>query len=167
MLRLEPTTARRAFRLEIDDLDCLHKEPGVSLPSLPYHWPDEGDDGSAMRVHLSGRGEKPCIEISNASPLAMLMYGHIAESSRVRLAYPRFPFLATVKVSYAGAVDRGALGRQSEEIARSLGYELNVRNGVIMELDARPAGSDVTMGRWMPEVARAGFVTHASTFSMK
>ena len=153
--RLEPTTARRAFRLGIDnnERNCLHKELGNTLPSLPYHWPDEGDGESAMRIHVSGSGEEPCVEISNASPLAMLLYGHMTESSRVRLAYPRFPFLATIKLSYAGAVSRERLGQQSEEIARSLGYELNVRNGVIVELDARPAGAGVITSRWMPEVS--------------
>jgi hypothetical protein len=151
--RLEPTTARRAFRLDFCELNCLHKEPGNALLSFPYRWPDVGDDESVMRIHLSGSGEDPCVEISNASPLAMLLYGHMSESTRVRLAYPRFPFLATVKLSYPGAIGREQLGQQSEEVARSLGYELNVRNGVIVELDARPAGPDVITARWMPEVA--------------
>lgn len=151
--RLEPTMARRFFRLDFDELNCRHKESGNALPSLPYHWPDDGNSESATRIHLSGSAEEPCVEISNASPLGMLLYGHISESARVRLAYPRFPFLATVKLSYAGAVGREQLGQHSVKIARSLGYELNVRNGVIVELDARPAGPDVIMDRWTPEVS--------------
>jgi hypothetical protein len=152
--RLEPTIAKRAFRLESDELDCMHKELAYAMPSLPYRWPDEEGGESAKRVHLSGRDGEPCVEISNASPLAMLLYSHLSESSRVRLAYPRFPFLATLKIACDPTSDRERIGRKGEDAARSLIYELNVRNGIIVELDAPPTGPDVTVARRPPGVSR-------------
>jgi hypothetical protein len=122
------------------------------MPSLPYHWPDEEGEESVKRVHLSGKDGEPCVEISNASPLAMLLYGHISESSRVRLAYPRIPFLATLKIADNSASDRERLGK-SEETARSLIYELNVRNGIIVELVAPPTGPDMALAQRGPEVS--------------
>jgi len=151
--RLEATAARRAFRLGNDELNCSHSEPNAALPSLPYPWPDEGSGESAMRIHLSGDSGEPCVEISNASPLAMLLYGHMSEGARIRLAYPRFPFLATMKLSYAHAADPAWLGRNSQEIATSLSYELNVRNDVIVELDARSVLPDLLTGQWAPAVS--------------
>jgi len=81
--RLEPTLAARTFRLEHDQLNCAHEEPLNAMPSLPYHWPAEEGGESVKRVHLSGQYGRPCVELSNASPLAMLLYGHMAESGRV------------------------------------------------------------------------------------
>jgi hypothetical protein len=151
--RLEPNVAGRALRLEYNELDCAHKEADGVLPSFPYYWADEDGGESVKRVHLSGRNGQPCIEISNASPLAMLLYGHMSESARVRLAGPRFPFLATLKLAYDSAADRDQLGERSENAARSLIYELNVRNRIIVELDARPAGPDLAAARRTPEAS--------------
>jgi hypothetical protein len=151
--RLEPTLAVRTFRLEYDQLNCVHKERPNAMPSLPYHWPAEEGGESVKRVHLSGRHGRPCVEISNASPLAMLLYGHVAESGRLRLAYPRIPLLMTLKIACDSTSDRAQLGRESEGIARSLIYELNVRNGLILELVAPPAGPDMTLARRLPEVS--------------
>jgi hypothetical protein len=150
--RLEPTVAKRAFRLDSDELDCLHKDPAYALPSLPHRWPDEEGGESVNRVHLSGRDGEPCVEMSNASPLAMLLHGHTSESSRARLSGLRLPFLATLKITCDPDPDRARIGRRGEETARSLIYELNVRNGVLVELDAPPAGPDMTVGRRPPEV---------------
>jgi hypothetical protein len=151
--QLLPALAKRVFRLEFNELDCIHKGPDRALPSLPYPWPEEEGADPVRRIHLSGKDGEPCIEISNASPLAMLFYGHIPEGSRVRLAYQRFPFLATMKIAGDPSPDRERLGRQSEETARSLIYELNVRNGIMVELDAPPAGPDLAMARRAPEVS--------------
>jgi hypothetical protein len=150
--RLEPTIAKRAFRLECNELDCMHREPANAMPSLPYHWPPEEGGEAVKRVHLSGWDGRPCVEISNASPLAMLLYGHMSESGRVRLAYPRVPLLMTLKIACSPTSDRGQLGRESENTARSLIYELNVRNGLILELAAPPAGPE-TLARRSPEVS--------------
>jgi hypothetical protein len=151
--RLELTLAARVFRLEFDEPHCMHKEADSSMPSLPYHWPAEEGGQSVKRVHLSGRDGGPCVEISNASPLAMLFYGHLAESGRLRLAYPRIPLLMTLKITCNSTSDRAQLGRESEDTARSLVYELNVRNGLILELVAPPAGPDMTVKRHLPEVS--------------
>ncbi len=37
--RLEPTVARRAFRLEFNELDCAHKEPAKGNRALRYQMP--------------------------------------------------------------------------------------------------------------------------------
>jgi hypothetical protein len=151
--RLTPITAKRLFQLESNDVSCVHGEQASALPSIPYRWPDE--EGEAIkRVHLSGMDLGPCVEISNASPLAMLLHGGVHETGRVRLAYRRIPFLATLKVAYHGAMDRERIARLSEETARSLIYELDVRNGVVMELDAPPAGLDMPLVRRLPEASR-------------
>ena len=156
--RLKSAMARRAFRLECGESACEHKDPAKAMPSFPYHWLDEEGGQSVKRIHLSGGQGEPCVELSNASPLALLLYGHLSESSRVRLAHPRFPFLATLKLAYDSAVDGDWLGRRSEETARSLIYELNVRNGVVLELDTPPVGPDVTVTRWVPEISnRIGY----------
>ena len=148
--RLSPVPAKRLFRLESAQPDCKHNDAANALPSLPYRWPDE-DGESVKRVHLSGKDGEPCLEISNASPLAMLRYGSISESGRVRLAYRRIPFLATLKVAHSSPVAGEQIGRKSEDTARSLLYELNVRNGVIVELDVPPVGPDMSLVRRPPE----------------
>jgi hypothetical protein len=150
--RFSPIVAKRAFRLKMNELDCIHKDQARALPSLPYRWPDEHGE-SITRAHLSGHDDEPCVEISNASPLALLYYDHIFEGSRLRLGSRRIPFLATLKIAYRAAFDRDRLGRKSEDTARSLLYELNVRNGIVVELDAPPAGLDTAVARRPPEVS--------------
>lgn len=147
--RLDPATAKRVFRLEPEDQDCPHKAPTKELASLPHRWPDEDGGQSVKRVHLPGRGDNPCLEISNASPLAGLLYGQMSEGARVRLASRPIPLLVTLKMAYHLASDPTELARNSEEAARSLLYELNVRNGVLMELVTRPDGANARV-TWYP-----------------
>ena len=149
--QLQPTTAKRVFQLEPDEQDCAHKEPGNELASLPYQWPDE-DSQSVKRVHLAGRNGRPCLEISNASPLAGLLYGQMSESARVRLASPRITLSVTLKMAYNPASDPTELAQDSAEAAKSLIYELNVRNGVLMELVPRPAEPNADAAWYLPEV---------------
>ena len=151
--RLEPNIAGRAFGLDSDELNCVHKEPANAMPSLPYPWREDDGRESVKRIHLSGRNGGPCVELSNASPLAMLLHGRTTEGGRVRLGSPAPQFLATLKLAFDPGADRDGLARQSEAIARSLIYELNFRNHVIVELDARPAGTDSAVTRWAPEVS--------------
>jgi hypothetical protein len=151
--RFTPIAAKRLFQLESSNITCVHREPARALPSLPYQWPDEEHE-SVKRVHLSGVGLEPCLEISNASPLAMVRYGGAPDSGRVRLASRPIPFLTTLKVAYPAAMDRELLERVSEEAARSLLYELDVRNGVVMELDAPSAGLEAPFVRRLSEVNR-------------
>jgi hypothetical protein len=152
--RLSPVIAKRLFRLEVNEQPgCAHNDQTNALPSVPYRWPDEEGE-SIKRVHLSGREGEPCVEISNASPLAMLRYDRLSESGRMRLGYRTIPFLATLKMAYSHALPGDEMGRKSEETARSLIYELNVRNGVIIELDAPPAGPDMSLVRRPQEESR-------------
>jgi hypothetical protein len=150
--RLGANKADRIFRIHSEKFECVHSDRAYELPSLPFRWPDDGRQ-SVRRIHLSGRGNDPCIEISNASPLAMLFYSGESASSRVRLAHRRIPFLGTLKIIYGSGLDRDRLERMSEKMARSLVYELNVRNDVILELDVQAAGPDVIMGRRVPELS--------------
>lgn len=152
--RLSPIVAKRLFRLDVSEQPgCAHNDQTNAPPSLPYRWPDEEGE-SVRRVHLSGRGGEPCVDVSNASPLAMLRYGPISDGGRMRLGYRVIPFLATLKMTYSSALPGDEIGRRSEKFARSLIYELNVRNGVIMELDALPAGTDMSLVRHPPEEPR-------------
>ena len=123
------------------------------MPSLPYPWREDDGRESVKRIHLSGRNGGPCVELSNASPLAMLLHGRTIEGGRVRLGSPALQFLGTLKLAFDPVADRDELAQQSEAIARSLIYELNFRNHVIVELDARPAGTDSAVTRWAPEVS--------------
>jgi hypothetical protein len=151
--RLEPNIAGRALGLDSDELDCVHKEPANVMPSLPYPWREDDGRESVKRIHLSGRNGVPCVELSNASPLAMLLHSRTSEAGRVRLGSPAPQFLATLKLAFDPVADREQLGQQSEAIARSFIYELNVRNHVIAELDARPVAADAAVARRAPEVS--------------
>lgn len=147
--RLNPNAAKKLLDLESGAVKCIHADQGSALPSLPHRWPNEQEE-SVGRVHLSGTDPEPCLEISNASPLAMLLHGDVLETRRPRLAPLEIPFLATLKVAYGDSWDRERIRRSSEAAARSLIYELDVRNGVLMELDAPPAGPDTSPGRRPP-----------------
>ncbi len=151
--RLDPATAKRVFRLKPEDQDCPHNAPASELASLPHRWADEDGGQSVKRVHLPGRDDGPCLEISNASPLAGLLYGQMSEGARVRLASRPIPLLVTLKMAYHPASDATELARNSEEAARSLLYELNVRNGVLMELVARPAEANAGVTGYPLEVS--------------
>jgi len=153
--RLSPIAAKRLFQIQLESpaAKCVHGEQASVLPSLPYRWlDDEGE--SVKRVHLPGADPDPCLEISNASPLAMLLYGSMLDTGRVRLTSRRIPFLATLKIAYGNAWDHERIRRSSEATARSLIYELDVRNGVLMELDAPSAGLDVPFSRGSLEAPR-------------
>lgn len=147
--RLNPNAAKKLLNLRSDTVECIHKDLASTLPSLPHRWPNEQEE-SVGRVHLSGTDPDPCLEISNASPLAMLLHGGILETRRPRLAPLEIPFLTTLKIAYGNSWDREGIRRSSEATARSLIYELDVRNGVLMELDAPSAGLDISLGRRPP-----------------
>jgi hypothetical protein len=160
--RFSLIAAKRLFQLQSPAAKCVHSERARALPSLPYHWLDDEAE-SVKRVHLSGADSAgPCIEISNASPLAMLLYGGVLETGRMRLASRRIPFLATLKIVYGNAWDRERIGQSSEVTARSLLYELDYHNGVVMELDAPPAGLDVSSSRRLAEPSRSISYPHTT-----
>lgn len=150
--RLSVMAADKAFRLDSGGVECIHKHDACALPSLPFRWPSE-EGQSFKRLHLSGNGnDAPCVEISNASPLALLYYGRAFDGGRARLGYRQIPFLSTLKIAYGTALNRDQLRQNSEKIARSLIYELNFRNGVVVELDAPALGPDIALARRAPEV---------------
>jgi hypothetical protein len=151
--RLSVLAADRVFRLEPGDVHCSHKEEACALPSLPFHWQNE-EGPSFKRLHLSGNSQDPCVEISNASPLALLYYGRALDGGRARLGHHQIPFLATLKIAYGAALSRDRLRQNSEKIARSLSYELNIRNGVVVELDAPVVGPDISLTRRAPVVVK-------------
>jgi hypothetical protein len=128
--------ARRLFSLRSDDLDCIHIDPDRALPSLPFRsFGEEGE--AARRVHLSGKGSDPCIEMSNASPLAMLFFGRGFYSGSARASATHIPFILTLKIDYGVPVPKDQLIKKGEEIARSFLYELDVRNGLGLDLRVR------------------------------
>jgi hypothetical protein len=61
--------------------------------------------------------------------------------------------LVTLKLTYGSASGATVLAQNSEEAARSLMYELNVRNGVIMELAALPSGANTSVIRHSQETS--------------
>ena len=122
----------RILGLSYDDLECVHKESGRNLPSLPY-WSrsQAGALSKEARIHLVNEAGGPCIELSNASPLAMLFYGPYLMAGRI-------PLMLTVKVDYGSRLDQESLIRGTDELVRSLVYELDIRNGRIVGSAARP-----------------------------
>jgi hypothetical protein len=160
--RFSLIAAKKLFQLQSPGMKCVHSEQARALPSLPYHWLDDETE-SAKRVHLSNADSaEPCIEISNASPLAMLLYGGVLETGRRQLASRRIPFLATLKIVYGDAWDLEQIRQSSEATARSLLYELDYRNGVVMELDAPSAGLDISLSRRLAEPIRSISYPHTA-----
>jgi hypothetical protein len=137
----QDTAAASIFRREGDDIECVHKDIARMLPSMAYRASLSLDkDRGAMRgmisprLHVSKSAEGPCIEISNASPLAMFLYeGSFIRSSR--------PFL-TIKIDHGTALEEDAIFAKSDPLIRSFIYELDVRNGVVLGLENRQQPTD-------------------------
>jgi hypothetical protein len=128
--------ATRLFNLEAPELACRHQDSAYALPSLPFRM--LGEEGEAeRRIHLSGKDGIPCLEISNASPLGAAFYSRVMDPGLARRAAMQTPFLPTLKIDYSSPVEAGRLERRSQEVARALLYELDVRNGIVMEFDER------------------------------
>jgi hypothetical protein len=72
--RLQAATAKRLFRLESKDSDCPHK-PASNEPASLAQLAGRGwrtVPQASPPIRMDGR---PCLEISNASPLAELLFG--------------------------------------------------------------------------------------------
>lgn len=121
------SSIERMLRMSCEELDCVHNEPERRLPSLPYYTRSpEGAQFKGTKIHLVGQEGSPCIELSNASPLAMVLYG-----SPYVMA-DRVPLVVTVKVDYGSPLEEHALIQGADELVRSLTYELDIRNGRIL-----------------------------------
>jgi hypothetical protein len=130
-------TSERLLALHFDELHCAHNEPGRQLPSLPF-MPRMGlrEPVRTSRVHLASSTPGPCVELSNASPLAALLYGWVSSD------HPSL--LLTIKIDHDRmAIREHELIRRAEGLARSLVYELDVRNGRVIGLSPRPLPSEV------------------------
>jgi hypothetical protein len=117
----------RMLQMHYEELDCVHRESSRKLPSLPF---SSRSLASAplreARIHLVDQSGGPCIELSNASPLAMLLYGS------PYVVPDRIPLVLTVKVDYDARIEEDALIRRTDELIRSLVYELDIRNGKVL-----------------------------------
>jgi hypothetical protein len=141
-----PPEVTRVFDFGSDDVACSHIEPITALPSLPFSTArDEGQ--TVKRVHLAGRNDDPCIEISNASPLVMLFYGRILEPGRAIPTVARAALLPTLKFDYGAPMPEDQLTKMSEEIGRAFIYGLDIRNGVRLDFRTRTPRRD-TDAEW-------------------
>lgn len=122
--RFSPGALERVLRLLPNEAACPHtsgeKQELSSLPFIPRMERDRRE--SHKRIHLTSPKDGPCIELSNASPLGMLLYGR----SGLR---DYLPLTLTVKIDYGKPVAKSAMLKAIDDIVRSLSYELNVRNG--------------------------------------
>ena len=127
--------ARNFFLLQSDESYCVHNEPDRQLPTLPFYLggiPQRESSRISKRIHLVGQGRNPCMELSNASPLAMLLYGRAREGTS--------PLLLTVKIDHDGmAVAEDEFLQEVDKLVRSLIYELDIRNGRVLSVSSRAA----------------------------
>jgi hypothetical protein len=114
----------RVLRLLPDEAACPHSSgEKQELPSLPFTPRMERDrPESHKRIHLASPKDGLCIELSNASPLGMLLYGRGGLRDYI-------PLTLTIKIDYGKTVAKPAMLDAIDDIVRSLSYELNVRNG--------------------------------------
>jgi hypothetical protein len=143
----------RALRLVSDAKECPHRDPEKQLFATPLP-PRLGRDGDTLnkRLHLAAL-PGPCIEISNASPLGLLFYG------RSPIRPTTAPLILTAKISFGVAIDAESIVKATEELVRSLLYELDVRNGVVVGTYTRPLPRDARARtrRRMPVTDRARY----------
>lgn len=127
----EYSSAVQINGLEPDSLPCVHDGADRRLPVLPS--PALRADGlTDKRIHLtSPQGSGPCIELSNASPLAMLMFDNTLQAEA--------PLMLTAKFDYSeGFITESRIVQKTDELLRSLLYELDVRNARIQNAAPRP-----------------------------
>jgi hypothetical protein len=126
------------LRLGSDTPNCRHQGPMKQLPAVPFRWRfDRADTLVNPRLHITDSDGSTCIEISNGSPLGLLLYGRA-------LSYRNdIPFAPTVKIDLGKSVDDKSIAEITENLIRSLIYELDVRNGVIIGTRTRPLPREV------------------------
>lgn len=128
-------TAERILELNYDRLDCRHQESDAELPSLPFTSRSPGRVSKTSRIHLVSTNGGPCVELSNASPLAMLLYGR-------RYTVTSRNLMLTMKVDCGSPLEKELLIQKADELVRSLVYELDIRNGRILSHSTRPLPRD-------------------------
>jgi hypothetical protein len=124
-------TLERIFRYGHDPVACRHKEQDKQLYSVPYEFRRERERADS-RIHVSSSADGTCIEISNASPLGMLLYSAVSfdkEESR---------FTPTVKIDFGKQIEGRSIVAMTDKLIRSLIYELDVRNGLVLGVRSRP-----------------------------
>jgi hypothetical protein len=144
-------SADRILELEADRQECVHENPDHALFTTPYQ-SRFGPRASSptARLHLaSPRPNLPCLEISNASPLAKLLYGRSTYSARPAL---------TIKVAYEKPQALDGLVNSADELIRSLLYELNVRNGRVARMERRSTLETRPLARgWIHSTSHARY----------
>jgi hypothetical protein len=113
-----------------DEGKCRHGE-GNQLPMLPYSPSITLRKGPLRdRIHVpSSKSSEPCLELSNASPLAMLLYSRRTDPQRL-------PLLLTAKIDYGIALDESALIDNTDRLTHTLVYELDARNGFVVAVES-------------------------------
>lgn len=123
------SSAERLIRMDSDSASCAHAEKGKQLPTVPFKSRIGRSESITERIHLVGPSGTPCVELSNASPLATLLYGR-GMGSRILLTL-------TVKFAFGEAQRQAELIKNTDLIMRSLAYELDVRNGRVISARRR------------------------------
>lgn len=118
------------------DISCVHQNYGdlkaVTFTSKRYLHDNSTDLLiESPRLHFSGSNGQPCIEVSNASPLALAFH-----SSGVSVTGRQF-FVGSIKISVERQISKDDLIALAESVSNALLYELDVRNGLILALARR------------------------------
>ncbi|WP_159037225.1 hypothetical protein [Streptomyces specialis] len=116
---------------ESEQPPCRHSS-GEPLPSVvPPNYQTNGTVDAVPRVqklHLSDPRQDTCIEISWASPCGIL-WGPPNSRSWTE----RFMSSMSVKIEFGDTTTPAEIETKGKELAYSLLYELNIRNGVALE----------------------------------
>jgi hypothetical protein len=125
-------TLERILGLVSDMEGCPHQSQDKRLPAIPFRSRlTRAYELVDKRLHVASPSGFPCMEISNASPLGMLFYGRIVYSSEAN-------FTPTVKIDFGKSIDGKLIIKATEDLVRSLLYELDVRNGIVVGTLTRP-----------------------------
>lgn len=105
------------------------------------------------RLHFSGSSGRPCIEVSNASPLALVFH-----SSEVSVAGRQY-FVGSIKIFVERQISKDELIALAESASNALLYEFDVRNGLIFALTRRdpPEGYRLSRARRRQRAEKARY----------
>jgi hypothetical protein len=126
-------TVETVLRLSSDATDCKHNQEREIFTVPVRQRQREGSDPeiASPRLHISNPDGLACVEISNASPLGLLLYGPRPFGDEARS-------LPTIKIDFGKAVDGRSIIKNTDDLVRALIYELDVRNNVIVGTRTRP-----------------------------
>jgi hypothetical protein len=102
------------------------------FPSVGYRSPRQNSDHETInpRVILGDDKSAVRLEISNASPLGMVHFTRFVGSPEPRMRARRL--MPTAKLSFGRAMSETEIMAATDEIVRSLVYELDIRNGLVV-----------------------------------